>query len=94
MTDARLQLILSTIQQDGIAPEDINSCEVQHLLDNEFVTPNMLGTMTHAYDIEPNQPVRYEDLNKYPPIDGLTAKGEEELKRLTARFYDRKAALE
>ena len=90
MTSARLQLILSTIcDGSGMPPEDLTEDELTYLKDHKLATiQEEGGLLTHAIHLAPHQHVPpYEDLPKYPPIDGLTDKGREKLACLTARLY-------
>ena len=90
MTGARKQLVLEEIHLTRLPREDMTPDEVKYCMDNELVTTNRIGIMTHAFHIAPNQSVNFDDVPKYPPIDGLTPKGEQELRRITERLYGRR----
>ena len=77
MTDARLQIILETIQNDKLEPDDLTQDEYINLIDNELVTTNRIGKTSHPVRIVPGQYIP-KNTRWYSQTDGLTPQKEKE----------------
>ena len=88
MTDARLEEILRIMDSSGgLPPDDMTDEETRYCLDKGLVTVLPTGiTMTQAHSVTPGQAPDSQDLPKYQPIGGLTAKGKQKLKDLQHLF--------
>ena len=88
IADARMQIILSTIKQDnGLPPNDMTEEEVVCCREAGLVVIDESVRLSHAYTVPLDYEIREEEVQWYPPIVGLTRKGDVVLKHLTKKLY-------